>query len=743
MRFSAIHKLASYLMVTFSFAALALSDELSPWAVLLGGVGVLASWFWEPPRVKVERWTAVLSALAVAAFGYTVLTALSSGEWVTPGAHLLVFLLVAKLMSRRSSRDYQWVYVLTFLMLVAGTTLNAELSYALCFLGYVVTATWAMILFHLRREMEENFLLKHSDDSSSERVEVERILSSRRIVGPGFLGATAAVSLAVFFLSIFLFFLFPRIGLGLFMQKSRSRLTFAGFSDGVTLGGHGVIRNDDTVVMRIRVDDPRYQGPSAPELHWRGVAFDRYVDGRWSRSARAFGTQVRREAKDGMVRVRLVRPGGARDIEREMLRQEIYLEPLDTATLFAAATPAAFDLDNVILGSPAAATGRLGQNDEIRYPHAGGLRYVAWSDPRAPSPASLRAAPDADPDDYKTYLALPDDLPPRVAELARQIVDGKTTPFDKAEAIAAYLRRNYRYTLAMDSDDRREPLDYFLFDRREGHCEYFSSAMAVLLRAVGVPTRNVNGFLGGEWNEYGKYIAVRSGDAHSWVEVYLEGVGWTTYDPTPAGQALARGAGVWDKLRRLVDNLRLSWFRWVIEYDLGRQIRLFRGLGDALGLGKDGFFRSGRFTRWLAAHKLPLAGSMLLCAAAVAGWRAWRARRGQATRADRSARGPDHPVVTIYTTAARALARRGHVRPLSATPREFADGLVERDAPGGRPFAGLTELYYAARYARAPVDLIEARRLLEAVREEARRKNDGRRAAATGNRQQAMTERTR
>jgi transglutaminase-like putative cysteine protease len=722
MRFSAIHKLASYLMVAFSFAALALSEELSPWAVLLGGLGVLGSWFWEAPRVRVERWSAPLSALALAAFGYTVLNALSTGEWLTSGAHLLVFLLVAKLMSRRSSRDYQWVYVLTFLMLVAGTTLNVEISYALCFLGYVVTATWAMILFHLRREMEENFLLKHSDDSSSERVEVERILSSRRIVGPGFLAATAAVSLVVFFLSIVLFFLFPRIGLGLFMQKSRARLTFAGFSDGVTLGGHGVIRNDDTIVMRIKVSDPRYEGPRAPELHWRGVAFDRYADGRWSRSPTAYGTRAAREHRHGVARLRLDAAAGFGDLEREALRQEIYLEPLDTATLFAAATPAAFDLDDVILGSPAAVTGRLGQNDEIRYTHAGGLRYVAWSDPRGPGAAALRASPAIAGAAYAPYLALPDDLPPRVIDLATKIVEGKTTAYDKAEAIAAYLRRNYRYTLVLDSDDRREPLDYFLFERRQGHCEYFSSAMAVMLRAVGVPSRNVNGFLGGEWNEYGKYIAVRSGDAHSWVEAYFEGIGWVTFDPTPAAAALGRGASVWDKLRRLVDNLRLSWFRWVVEYDLGRQIGLFRGLGDALGLGKGGFFRSGQFTRWLAARKLPLAGAMFLLAAAVGAWRYLRARRKAAGATDAQGRGPEHPVVTLYTTAARALARRGHVRPPAATPREFAETLVARAAPGAKPFVGLTDLYYAARYARAPVDLMEARRLVDEVKLAAKRK---------------------
>ena len=260
MRFSAVHKLASYLMAVSAFLALALSGEIPPAAILLGAVGIVVSWFWEPPRVRPERWTVVWNALAVGAFGYTLLSAVSGGEWVVAGSDFLVFLVVAKLFTRRSSRDYQWIYVLTFLMLVAGTTLNAEITYALCFLGYVVFATWALILFHLRREMEDNFLLKHSDDSSSERVEVERILSSRRIVGGPFLAATSSVSLGIFVLSSFLFFLFPRVGFGFFFSRGKNHMIFAGFSDSVTLGGHGLIRTDPTVVMRVKLDDPRYHG---------------------------------------------------------------------------------------------------------------------------------------------------------------------------------------------------------------------------------------------------------------------------------------------------------------------------------------------------------------------------------------------------------------------------------------------------------------------------------------------------
>src|SRR5207248_11474866 len=105
-------------------------------------------------------------------------------------------------------------YVVSFLMLVAGAALSSELSYAACFLAYVVFATWTLTLFHLRREMEENYLLKHSDGAQSERVEVERILNSRRIVGGPFLVGTSLVSVLIFVCATVVFFMIPRIGFG-------------------------------------------------------------------------------------------------------------------------------------------------------------------------------------------------------------------------------------------------------------------------------------------------------------------------------------------------------------------------------------------------------------------------------------------------------------------------------------------------------------------------------------------------
>jgi protein-glutamine gamma-glutamyltransferase len=722
-RFSAIHKVASYLMALSAYGALVFSGELGVVTSVLGLLGIAASWFWEPPRVRPERWAFWWNALAVVALAYTIASVLAGESVVNGFARFLVFLLLAKLFSRVTSRDYLWAYVLSFSLLVAGTALNAGVSYALFFLGYVVFATWAFILFHLRREMEENFLLKHSDDSSSEKVEVERILNSRRIVGPAFLAGTSMVSLAIFVAATLLFFLFPRIGFGLFFEKSRSGIPMAGFSDGVTLGGHGRIRNDDTVVMRVVVDDPEHRGRGAPPLHWRGVAFDRYSEGRWYRSAQAPATGFTRTAYEKTSRVKLTLDFPSP--EGKVLKQEVYLEPLDSAVLFGASMPLMYDLPNQLFGFRSR-TAEIGKNGEVRLSHSAGLRYVVFSDPVSPPPSQLAAIPDADSAAMSLYLTLPPELPPRVRELAQRITAGQRGPWAKAQAVQRFLS-GYAYTLEQDTDDTREPLDYFLFERKQGHCEYFSSAMAVLLRAAGVPTRNVNGFVGGEWNEYGGYIAVRSGDAHSWVEVWFDGVGWVTFDPTPpAGSASRTSTSFLDKMRRFLDTLRLEYFKWVIEYDLSRQVGLMRKIGGAVRTGKDklqgGLAAAWRFF-WTHAEELAFVGGVVLCGFAVTWWRRRKRRVTAARRRGRVTSRSSHPVVAVWARTAARLARRGWVRGAAQTPREFAAGLAAREVPGARPFSTLTEIYYAARFGETaalarPVDLDEARQLAEAVTRE-------------------------
>ncbi|HEY0195338.1 MAG TPA: DUF3488 domain-containing protein, partial [Kofleriaceae bacterium] len=343
MRFAVAHKVASYLMVGFAYVALVAGGGLAPTIALGGLVGLVASWWWEPPLIKFERWSLAWTIGSVIALVYSLLTAALSADFLGVGAQFLVWLIVAKAFNRRAARDWQQMYLLAFLMLVAGSVLNADLTYGLSFLGFVISSTWALTLFHLRREMEDNLLVKHAADRASERVEVRRILDSRRIVNGRFFLGTGALSFGVFVGAAVVFLALPRVGVGFFL-KGRGGLTLAGFSDGVKLGGHGVIKNDATVVMRAEIN-PRWGGRDAPDIHWRGVAFDYYDHGQWSRRNTAPKTLQTLEESASHDR-RFLRwdgpplPASAIDqLAGELVKQDIWLDPLDSDVLFGASAP--------------------------------------------------------------------------------------------------------------------------------------------------------------------------------------------------------------------------------------------------------------------------------------------------------------------------------------------------------------------------------------------------------------------
>ena len=124
------------------------------------------------------------------------------------------------------------------------------------------------------------------------------------------------------------------------------------------------------------------------------------------------------------------------------------------------------------------------------------------------------------------------DTDPRVITLALQITAHAPTPYDKAASIEAYLHTHYGYTLDLSgTPPTGDPLAYFLFTKRAGHCEYFASAMTVLLRSLGIPARYATGFLPGELNDLAGDYIVRASDAHAWVEVYFPGYDWITSTP--------------------------------------------------------------------------------------------------------------------------------------------------------------------------------------------------------------------
>jgi transglutaminase-like putative cysteine protease len=730
MRFAAVHKLASYLLALAGFAALALSGELPPIAIALTLAGGAASVFVEPSRhgfASSRGWALGWNVTSLAVFGGTALAIARGEPFLLGGAQALCFLLVNKLFNRRASRDYLQVYVLSFLMLVAGTALNGNMVFAACFLAYVVCATWALALLHLRREIEDNFLLRHREGGASDRVEIERVLGSRRVVGGAFLAVTSMMSAAIFALSAVFFFVFPRFGWNALGRHTRHGLTVGWNDKGVSLGDNGLVKDNEQVVMRVEFDGPRPERP----LYFRGISFERYRGGRWTPSPSLARHALRRWNGFSLVGVAHTpqRYDGTATRKRleGSVKQVIYLEPMEASVLFAAASPVALSVagKNVALGISGIALdgawverdgdeGRTAQptHDVYAWRPPGGVHYEAWSrvdrpDDKLLAAASLPTAEQAA--ELADYLDT-DGVPPRVVALARRITAGAAGPAARLAAIQGYLHDGFRYSLRLVHDARKEPIEEFLFDRKQGHCEYFASSMTLLARAAGVPARHVAGFYAGEWNEVGRYLQIRQRDAHAWVEAWLgPEVGWVTYDPTPVATSVEERSGIGDRLRQMIDVLELSWFKYVIEYDLGTQIdllgRLRRwlssgGEGAGRGSARDGPRGDGSGDPRPGARR-PLAVIGGIAIAAIGLWLSWRRRRQKGPRS--SARRSAH-ATRAMERAVRALEKRGCERAPSDTPREILRRATAAGDPGAEAFADLVPLYYAARFGGADVD---------------------------------------
>jgi transglutaminase-like putative cysteine protease len=215
------------------------------------------------------------------------------------------------------------------------------------------------------------------------------------------------------------------------------------------------------------------------------------------------------------------------------LNYEVQLKPFAADFLFIAGRPEFLRVDSPLLIRTASDTFRLGvrTTETLRY---GVYSYLEEAAGEAPV-----NVPSLAPERRRVYLSLPavgaglSDLTARPPQAAQ--------PIWRSAGNRNFLKRNYAYSLEL-RDVSGRPLAYFLFDRKAGHCEYFASSMAVMLRLAGIPSRVVTGFQGSIYNPISGWHIVRAADAHSWVEAHLGGLGWTTFDPTPPG-LLSAAAG--------------------------------------------------------------------------------------------------------------------------------------------------------------------------------------------------------
>jgi protein-glutamine gamma-glutamyltransferase len=630
-------RLTSYALIATAFATLAFSGDLDVVSIAAYALALVAG-FYKDSRGGKRRRREWLWRIIVAAYvPFLVVDALVLSSRVMALAHLTLFASGVKVLQSKRDRDWVFLYLVAFfqILLAAGMTINAMFVASLVLFLFFLICTLAA--FEIRRTRREVRVLDEETITSikqpKKKNQERQVAWSKPVAAQNnrrvryLVGASLAQIIMVAAFTLPFFFLIPRFSGGV-VRGAGDGEAITGFSEKVELGQVASIKKSQRVVMRVQLN-----GTPSRYLRWRGVALERYENGAWS---------VLRIDK----RIREIKPGGLisdGDSEKRapstssfslserrdnpvLVEQKIFLEPLQTTTLFAA--PKA-----LIFRGPASTVNKDNFTDALSIPVAKGrMAYTIVSDVGLPSEDELRAdQPNVSSDSlrylYQTYAKPPTNLDPRVKELAREITRGKLTAYDKAKAIENYLRTEFAYNLDL-KPAMGEPLSDFLFETREGHCEYFASAMAVMLRTLSIPARIVNGFQMGEYNDVSNLYTVRESDAHSWVEVYFPQSGaWVEFDPTPsAGLNNYSQGGLFAWFRKYIDALELFWLDYVVSLDSEQQASLIGSIHRRIMAIKDQLLvYYADVKQWLAnvvtalfiKHKWSLADALKLAAVVV------------------------------------------------------------------------------------------------------------------------------
>ncbi len=608
--------------------------------------------------LKLEFPPVVVTAATLAYVGfYPIDYFYVSGAFIPSTVHLVFFVAVVKILTAKTKRDYLLLKVIAFLELLAACVLSTSLNFFVFLLLFLVLGVATFTSSEMR---DSGFMLQPATRISGRNLAL-RLASVALLVSTGILVITSG-----------LFFFLPRTARAAFQHLVSHRYYVAGFSNRVALGEIGEIKKESSPVMHVRMDRPEDRGMA---LKWRGAVLANFNGRVWS-SLQGPGQAIRPD-RGGQVQLddARLRPGSRH------ISYAVYLNEIASDALFFAGTPEFLRIDATVIR-------RAGGNFTLAFGDARSISYQVYS---RLDPSNLNDITD----DYleplrgplrREYLQVPP-IDPRVGELAQRIVGAEASPIVEARMIEQYLRTNFGYTLELPATEPQDPIADFLFRRKKGHCEYFASAMAVMLRSVDIPSRIVTGFQSGVYNPISGSQLIRTSDAHSWVEAWMPRRGWTTFDPTPPDPNPPR-VSLWTRLGFYADAAEVFWQDWVVNYNLDRQLQLASRMGqssrhvgvnwfDRLGLAGPRWWNeitdfAKRFGLWLSS----LAALALLAGLfGKDGWRWWSARqrvlkvqRGQAEASD---------ATLLYHRMLQVLKRRGVEKPAWLTPCEFARILEE------------------------------------------------------------------
>jgi hypothetical protein len=681
--------------------------------------------WWHGQPVELTHRTATWCVLAYLAFfpvDALVLSRFSVGNSANPplfamllaAVHFLMFVSIVRFYSAVTDRDALFLSMLSFAGILAAAVLTVDTTFLVLFFVFLLFGVSTFIGMELRRGA-----------AGAVSPAVHLHTARDRKLNRALCFSALSVAIGSIALGGVLFFFFPRFSAGYLGRASFNSSLMSGFTENVELGQIGEIKKNSAVVMRVQTGKPI----GYDRLRWRGIALTNFDGKRWTTSERS--AQKLQPGEDGWIHT--ADSPQKSEMPKPGMIYTVYLEPLATDAIF---------VPGKVISLKGNFTGEGGNSfSEIRrtyilrdstdtllnpFHNYAAIRYAGFSLLPPMDATKLRtASTEYSRDITSAYLQLPDALDRRIPELARQATKYAKTPFDKALAIESFLRNRYTYTLNLTGKPGDDPLAHFLFETRGGHCEYFASSMVIMLRTLGIPSREVNGFLPGEYNDLGGDYIVRASDAHSWVEVYFPAMDWQVFDPTPA--IAENDAGFMTRLGQYADWAQLTWSEWVIGYDFGHQVALAQNLQRSshdISESMRTWYRRQQMhgRRWMKSwhNRISILIPLVVLAFLVVlrfdalsamlrrMWLSWQMRSAKAARSN------PHLASKLYAELLRMLARRGLIREVSQTPFEFAAAVHAPNlAPAVREF---TQLYAHTRFGGAPCDTTRLHQLLDQIR---------------------------
>jgi protein-glutamine gamma-glutamyltransferase len=682
-----------FLLIFTGFGTLASTGQLDPPTVLLVTAGLLYRGYILARRRQVllsDRWT---NLLTIACVGFFIADEFFiSRAFLAATVHLVLFVMLVRLFSAQRDRDHYLLAVLSFGMVLAAAVLTVDSTFLFALAGFVLIGIAAFILMEMMHSAQKAPVLARDPH-------VRRAYRKLSFT----IASIAPVLLVLIFAgAALIFFVLPRVSAGYMSAYNDANDLTTGFSDRVELGRIGQIQQSKSVVMHVQVDGDR-DGLFALKL--RGVTLSSFDGRSWANSHDKVNIP---RGYDG--RFNLLWPVTHTPPPSSMgIHYHVTMEPFVSDVFFLMA-----ESQSLAGNYRSLARDTAGNVFDVDPDHPV-TRYDVDSLLRtAHGENSQKAAADYPAQISSTYLQYSPTLDPRIKLLAEKISTGASSPRANAAAIENYLRTHFEYTLELPATTPRDPLANFLFERRKGHCEYFASSMAVMLRAVGIPSRVVNGFSGGEFNDITSQYVIRASDAHSWVDAYIPGDGWVEFDPTPPGGGQAHQ---WSRMMLYLDAMSSFWREWVVNYDLAHQLRLSQDAGrgsramvsQAQSWGRDQY---QKLLRWASASEDRIGRStvkwgirtlvlflLVLIAACVprllAAFRRLRwARKPQAA--------PQTAATIWYERMLRQTARRGWRKSPAQTPEEFAAAITDPELQ--KSVFGFSQTYERARFGRSVED---------------------------------------